>query len=1087
MAEPIKFRGTVTFQRYYDENSFWGVFLVRTKENLLHSEKVTNPNVFEDDEDFEPHYIVTVAGKVQQLYVGSEYEFIANEVYNTRYMSWQYEPVTVTAIAPSSLESSKLFLSSILTENQASVLLKEYPNIIQEIIDGKDNVDTSKLKGIGEKSYKNIKEKIINNYVISDIITMLQPYGVTYSAIKSLLKWEPNSSILKQKIKENPYELTHAKGFGFLKVDKLALKIQPELIDSGKRLFAFIKYTLNKEAEENGNTWMSFTDLNNRIIDSIPQCKDLFDNLVEQKESGFFSGFFFIDNNKIGLKKYWDCENAIYDILKELELYQFSGKIDVSAGIEKAEKQFGYELSEDQKNVVRQVENSNVVIFTGNAGCVDADTEFFNGERWKKISEYEVGDSVLQWDKDGTATLIKPLAYIKKPCDYLYHFETKYGLNQTLSPDHNCCWYSPKGKFYEGTAEEIKQMQENKHSGFTGKFITTFKYSGSGVNLTDEMLRLYAAVIADGSFYNNVQPDWDSYNRVRFHLKKERKKERIQKLIKEAGLKCRVASSAAEGYNDFYTDVPFRTKVFPKEWYACTTHQLEVIAQESLYWDGSFSNGNRTGTISTSIKENADFLQFAFSANGYRVSIRTADRSGQKYTTCGKIYTRKSIEYELVISKRTLTGFAKPIDDSGPTKITKFVPSDGFQYCFTVPSHFLILRRNNRIFVTGNCGKSTTARAILNSFPNSSIACCSLSAKAAQRIQEATGFKATTAHRMLGASREGFTYTSENRMSYDVIFIDEASMLNCSLFYHIISAVKEGAKVIICGDHAQLPPIGAGNVFSDLLHMKDDFNVSVLTKVHRQAEKSGILTDANKIRKGIFPIEEPKPQILSGELKDMAYVFRDIKERIQDIAVKQFLRAVESKGLDNVSCIVPRKDIVTNSALELNKRIQAELIDTNNAHCIQGLLNKFYVGDRVIQIENDADRDVFNGEVGYVEDVYPQAKNNETIMIVRFKSTLTSDDKLVEYTRDDLKTVLLGYATTCHKAQGSEYDYVIVVIDNTHFTLLDNCLLYTAITRAKKMCILIAQPEAFNRAMKQNFNRNRQTWLRLKYERGELK
>lgn len=753
MSEPVKFRGTVTFQRYYDENSFWGVFLVRTKDNLLHSEKVSNPNIFEDDEDFEPHYIVTVAGKVQQLYAGSEYEFIANEVYNTRYKSWQYEPVTVTALAPSSLASSKLFLSSILTENQASILLKEYPNIIQEIIDGKDNVDIGKLKGIGDKSYKNIKEKIINNYVISDIITMLQPYGVTYSAIKSLLKWEPNSSILKQKIKENPYELTHAKGFGFLKVDKLALKIQPELIDSGKRLFAFIKYTLNKEAEENGNTWMSFTDLNNRIIDSIPQCKDLFDNLVEQKESGFFSGFFFIDNNKIGLKKYWDCENAIYDILKELELYQFSGKIDVSAGIEKAEKQFGYELSEDQKNVVRQVENSNVVIFTGNAGT----------------------------------------------------------------------------------------------------------------------------------------------------------------------------------------------------------------------------------------------------------------------------------------------------------------------------------------------GKSTTARAILNSFPNSSIACCSLSAKAAQRIQEATGFKATTAHRMLGASREGFTFTSENRMSYDVIFIDEASMLNCSLFYHIISAVKEGAKVIICGDHAQLPPIGAGNVFSDLLHMKDDFNVSVLTKVHRQAERSGILTDANKIRKGIFPIEEPKPQILSGELKDMAYVFRDIKERIQDIAVKQFLRAVESKGLDNVSCIVPRKDIVINSALELNKRIQAELIDTNNAHCIQGLLNKFYVGDRVIQIENDADRDVFNGEVGYVEDVYPQAKNNETIMTVRFKSTLTNDDKLVEYTKDDLKTILLGYATTCHKAQGSEYDYVIVVIDNTHFTLLDNCLLYTAITRAKKMCILIAQPEAFNRAMKQNFNRNRQTWLRLKYERGELK
>lgn len=750
MPEPVKFRGTVTFQRYYNEDSFWGVFVVKTKDELQYSEKIDSPNIFEDDRDFEPHYVVTVAGKVQQLYVGSEYEFVAKEVYNSRYESWQYEPITVTALAPSSIESSRLFLASILTENQANVLLKEYPNIIQEIIDGKDNVDVSRLHGIGEKSYCNIKEKIINNYVISDIITLLQPYGVTYSAIKSLLKWEPNSAVLKQKIKDNPYELTHAKGFGFLKVDRLALKLQPELVDSGKRLFAFIKYSLNKAAEEEGHTWVLFNDLYNMIIDSIPQCKDLFDSLVEDKESGFFSGYFYIKDDKIGLTKYWSYENSTYNILKELEAYSFGLKIDTKAGIEKAEKQFGYELSEEQKDVVKQIEKNNVVIFTGPAGT----------------------------------------------------------------------------------------------------------------------------------------------------------------------------------------------------------------------------------------------------------------------------------------------------------------------------------------------GKSTTARAILNSFPSASIACCSLSAKAAQRIQEATGFKATTAHRMLGAGRDGFTYTSENRMPYDVVFIDEASMLNCSLFYCIVSAIKEGAKVIICGDHAQLPPIGAGNVFSDLLHMKNDFSVSVLTKVHRQAEKSGILTDANKIRNGIYPIEEPKPQIMSGEMKDMAYVFRDIKERIQSIAVKQFMRAVEAKGLDNVCCITPRKDTVINSALELNKCIQAEIIDTNNTPCIQGLQNKFYIGDRVIQIENDADRDVFNGEVGFVDDVNPNAKQNDIVMTVRFKSTLADTDKLVSYTREDLKTILLGYVMTCHKSQGSEYDYVIVVIDNTHYALLDNCLLYTAITRAKKMCILIAQPEAFSRAMKHNFNRNRQTWLRLKYEEG---
>ena len=747
MSEPVTFRGIVVFQRYYNENSFWGIYNVRVKEKLPFAEEVTHPNIFEDDKDFEPHYIICVAGKTQQLYVGSEYEFTASCTYNSKYKTWQYVPSIVTAIAPTSLESSRLFLSSILTEKQTNELLKVYPNIIQEIINGEDKVDTSLLYGIGDKTYDNIREKIIKNYIISDVITLLQPYGVTFSAIKSLLRWEPNSAILKQKIKENPYVLTNAKGFGFLKVDKIALSIEPDLVVSNKRLFAFIKYVLGKAAEEEGHTWLYFQDLYNMIIDQIPQCKELFDKLVAQKESGFLSSFCTIIDNKIGLKKYWEYEIAVFNILRELDGYYFSGKIDTDTGIARAEKELGYELSEDQKEVVRQIEQSNVVLFTGCAGT----------------------------------------------------------------------------------------------------------------------------------------------------------------------------------------------------------------------------------------------------------------------------------------------------------------------------------------------GKSSTARAILNSFIGSNIACCSLSAKAAHRIQEATGFTATTAHRMLGYSQGDFKYNSKNRMKSDVVFIDEASMINCQLFYHIVSAIKEGAKVIICGDYAQLPPIGAGNVFTDILHLKNIFNVSVLKKVHRQAEKSGILLDANMIRLGKFPITEYPPQLITGELKDMAYVFREDKIRMQNIAVKQFVKIANSKGLDNVICITPRKDTVANSSLEINKKIQLQLIDQDSPH-IQGIYNKFYIGDRIIHIENDSDRDIYNGEVGFVESINPSAKNDETIMTARFKSTISGDDKIVEYTRDNLNTVLLGYALSVHKAQGSEYDYVIIVIDNTHYTLLDRCLLYTAITRAKKMCVLIAQPEAFKIVMRNNFNRNRKTWLRLKYE-----
>ena len=747
MAEPVKFRGMVTFQRYYNEDSFWGVFNVRTKERLPFSQEVSQPNIFEDDKDFEPYYIVCVAGKMQQLYIGSEYEFTAVCEYSSKYKTWNYIPSVVTAIAPSSVEETRFFLESILTENQVNVLLQEYPDIVQQIIDGTDNVDVKKLKGIGDKTYGNIKEKIINNYVISDIITELQPYGVTLTAIKNLLKWEPQSAILKQKIKDNPYCMTEARGFGFQTVDKIALKRDPSLVDSSKRLLAFMKYYLDSEAENEGNTWVEISQLKSGIIDQVPQCSDLFDKLIDLEDNGVFGGYFYINNNRIGLSKYHDCEENIYEILKSLELYGYTGKIDTNFGIKKAEKELGYSLSEDQKNVVKQVETNNVVIFTGKAGS----------------------------------------------------------------------------------------------------------------------------------------------------------------------------------------------------------------------------------------------------------------------------------------------------------------------------------------------GKTSSAKAILNSFIGASIACCSLSAKAAQRIQEATGFKATTIHRLLEYNGGVFARGAKNRLLYDVIFLDEASMVNCSLFYHLVSSIKEGAKLIICGDYAQLPPIGAGNVFTDLLHMNCQFNVSILNKVHRQAETSGILTDANKIREGIYPIDEPRSQI-NGELKDMAYVFKNDSYRIQNVVINQFLKIKDKYGLDSVAVTVPRKDAVVNSALEINKQIQMEIIDTKNVDYVQGITNRFYVGDRILQTENDSNRDVYNGEVGFVENVFPSAKNDEVCMVARFNSTINNESKIIRYNREQLSTVLLGYAMTTHKMQGSEYDYVIVALDTSHHIILDRCMLYTAITRAKKMCILVSHPDAFKRAMKINKTNDRHTWLSLKYK-----
>ena len=155
---------------------------------------------------------------------------------------------------------------------------------------------------------------------------------------------------------------------------------------------------------------------------------------------------------------------------------------------------------------------------------------------------------------------------------------------------------------------------------------------------------------------------------------------------------------------------------------------------------------------------------------------------------------------------------------------------------------------------------------------------------------------------------------------------------------------------------------------------------------------------------------------------------------------------------------------------------------TPNTKYVQGFENRFYIGDRVLQTENDGERNIFNGEVGFVENVFQNTKPEDTCLVARFKSTINGEDKLIEYKREDLSSLSLGYSMTIHRLQGSEYDYVIVALDESHKILLDRCMLYTAITRAKKLCILATQEAAFKEAMKTSKVNNRQTWLSLKVE-----
>jgi exodeoxyribonuclease V alpha subunit len=681
MAETLKFKITPQTERFYSDDSSYGVYVFHTSDDIPEYDIVPE-NQF-DDFPNDNLKMSILAGNMQHLYLGAEYEVTATMDYNTKYKSYQYKPITITAIAPKSEEQQRKFLSSLVTDKQCDTLLAAYPNIVEDMINGKDDVDLSILHGIGEFTYKNIKEKVLENYVISDILVLLQPLGVSFKMIKKLLMNEPNPVLLKQKLIDNPYIMTQFRGFGFKTVDQLALKLNPGLKLSAKRTYAFINYYFEEIGNSKGHTWVTKNALENAVIDNINECIDIYKQIIEEELE--HERILHIDGDKIGLKRYYQTELNIYNILKDLNKYP---KLELTEeqilqGIKEAEDEQGFPLTEEQRDTVIKALDDNVVLIVGKSG--------------------------------------------------------------------------------------------------TGK-----------TTISRTLLKIYSAA-------------------------------------------------------------------------------------------------------------------------------------------------------------------------------------------------------------------------------NYSVSCCSLSAKAAQRIIEATGFQASTIHRLLGVSPEGgFEHDHNNPLESDVILADECSMNNASIYYSLVSAIQEGKKIIMCGDNMQLPPIGYGNVFSDLILKSDIIGVHRLTKVLRQAEKSGILSDANQIREGISPIKQPELKIITGKLQDMTYMFRDTREGLQNIAINTYLKAIEQDGMDEVIIITPRRNNCLNSAEEINIRLIDILLHDKNVKMKLGR-KEYLIGSKVMQTENNYEKNVFNGEVGYITSISEAKQGKEKKIIFTVEYTMNGNTKTIEYSRNELDQLDLAYAVTVHK------------------------------------------------------------------------
>jgi exodeoxyribonuclease V alpha subunit len=379
--------------------------------------------------------------------------------------------------------------------------------------------------------------------------------------------------------------------------------------------------------------------------------------------------------------------------------------------------------------------------------------------------------------------------------------------------------------------------------------------------------------------------------------------------------------------------------------------------------------------------------------------------------------------------------------------------------------------------LTGNpgCGKTFTVRTIVALWKamGKSIALASPTGRAAQRLAEVTGQEAKTIHRLLefDPSSMGFKRDQFNPIEADAIVIDEASMLDIFLANSLIKAIPPDAQVLFVGDADQLPSVGAGNVLKDLIQ-SERVPVVKLTEVFRQAQSSKIVSHAHTINQGkyaqIEPVSDrPQSDCLWLDASEPEHGVQAIRDLLTYLIPSMGFQAAQDV---QILCPMTRGDIGTRN---LNKVLQ-ELLNpsqTGKAELLRGSTT-LRVGDRVLQQVNDYNREVFNGDLGVISDIDPE----EQAVAVQF------GDRIVIYDYADLNEIGLAFATTIHKSQGSEYPVVILPIFMQHYLMLSRNLLYTGLTRAKKLAILVGSQKAISLAIRQVKDRQRYTQLDLRLQ-----
>ncbi|WP_333792355.1 ATP-dependent RecD-like DNA helicase [Megamonas funiformis] len=366
-------------------------------------------------------------------------------------------------------------------------------------------------------------------------------------------------------------------------------------------------------------------------------------------------------------------------------------------------------------------------------------------------------------------------------------------------------------------------------------------------------------------------------------------------------------------------------------------------------------------------------------------------------------------------------------------------------------------------------GKTTVIKGILSILKAQGlkIRLAAPTGRAAKRLSETTGQKALTIHRLLEANnlaqddnlQLGFSKDIDDQLDADVIILDEVSMVDIVLMHHFLNAVPDGCRIILVGDTDQLPAVGPGSVLKDII-CSQKIPAIRLDEIFRQAQTSMIIQNAHIINAGRLPdLRKQYSDFVFYELNDDT----SITQKILDLCTKD-LPHEGFNVLKDVQVLSPMHRFLC-GVENLNLMLQEQLNPKKNQDELKYSSQTFRVGDKVMHIRNNYQKNVFNGDIGFIQDI-----NNEKLTVDYF-------DHIVTYEKNELNELTLAYASSVHKSQGSEYKVVIIPLSTSHYIMLQRNLLYTAITRAKQKVIIIGSKKALMTAVQSNRTQKRYTLL----------